>query len=179
EELPRARFRDRPEIGDHLVAAHPDAVIGDGEDPCRRIVIDVDLRLEVVFEQRLVVQRFEAQLVAGIRRVRDQFAQEDLAIRVQRMDHELQELPDLGLEAEGLAVDFCSGWFGHGTTPSNGDSFILAPGSVILSPAPGPGPYARWPAARIACRYQRMNASTLYSLRSDSGPGTKPTDSTP
>ena len=32
---------------------------------------------------------------------------------------------------------------------------------------------------RICFKYQRMNASTLYSLRCDSGPGSKPIESTP
>jgi hypothetical protein len=47
----------------------------------------------------------------------NQLAQEDLAIRVQRVDHQLQELPHLGLEAEGLAVGVGGGVFGHGGTP--------------------------------------------------------------
>ena len=60
------------------------------------------LRLGVVLEQRRVGQRLEAQLVAGVGGVRDQLAQEDLLVAVQGVDHQVQQLLDLGLEAEGF-----------------------------------------------------------------------------
>ena len=103
--------------------------------------------LEVVLEQRLVVQRLEPQLVAGVRRVGDQFAQEDLAIRVQRMDHELQELPDFGLEAQGLAVG-CGQRLVSVTAvlPRDGESFYLGAGQRNFKPRAG-----RW-AQRAAAR---------------------------
>ena len=44
----------------------------------------------------------EAQPVAGIGGVGDQLAQEDLPVAVQGVDHELQQLAHLGLEAVGL-----------------------------------------------------------------------------
>ena len=61
------------------------------------------LRSGVVLEQRGVGERLEAQLVAGVRGVGDQLAQEDLLVAVQRVDHQVEELLDLGLEAEGFA----------------------------------------------------------------------------
>ena len=70
--------------------------------PGARVVADADLQLRVVLEQRAVGDRFEAQLVAGVRRVRDQLAQEDLLVAVQGVDHQVEELLDLGLEAEGF-----------------------------------------------------------------------------
>ena len=100
------------------------------------------LQLEVVLEQRLVVQRLEAQLVAGVRRVGDQLAQEDLAVRVQRMDHELQELPDLGLEAQGLAVGVRAAVFSVTEYSFEGDLYILAPVGGISSPARAPAVHA-------------------------------------
>jgi hypothetical protein len=45
-----------------------------------------------------LVDRLEAQLVARVRRVRDQLAKEDLLVGVQRMGDEVQDLLDLGLE---------------------------------------------------------------------------------
>ena len=49
-----------------------------------------------------MVQRLEAQLVAGVRRIRDQLAQEDLLVRVQRVGDEVQDLLDFGLKGQGL-----------------------------------------------------------------------------
>ncbi len=117
EELARAGLGDRAEVGDHLVAAHADAVVRDAQRSRRRVVVDADLQLEIALEQRFVVQRLEAQLVAGVGGVGDQLPQEDLAVRVQRVDHQLQQLSDLGLEAQGLAVGARGGRFSHGITP--------------------------------------------------------------
>ena len=57
----------------------------------------------VVFEQRRVGDRLEPQLVAGVRGVRDELAQEDLLVAVERMDHQVEELLDLRLEPECFA----------------------------------------------------------------------------
>ena len=67
-----------------------------------RVEAHADLQLGVVLEERLVGERLEAQLVAGVRRVRDQLAQEDLLVAVQGVDHQVEQLLDLGLEAQGL-----------------------------------------------------------------------------
>ena len=61
-------------------------------------------RFGLVLVQLGLVDRLEAQLVAGVRRVRDQLAQEDLLVRVQRVGDEVQDLLDLGLEGKGLLV---------------------------------------------------------------------------
>ena len=46
--------------------------------------------------------RLIAQLVAGVRRVRDQLAQEDIGLRIDRMHHQVQQFGDLGLERLGF-----------------------------------------------------------------------------
>jgi hypothetical protein len=61
------------------------------------------------FRTGRVGQGLEAQLVGGIARVRDQFAQEDFLVAVQGMDHQVQQLLHLGLEAQG----FLGRGFGH------------------------------------------------------------------
>ncbi len=62
-------------------------------------------RSAIGLEQAGIVERLEAQLVAGVGGVGNQFAQEDLLVAVQGVDHQVQQLLDLGLEAEGfLAV---------------------------------------------------------------------------
>ena len=62
-----------------------------------------------ILVQRRVVERLEAQLVAGVRRVGDQLAQEDLLVGVQRVGHQVQDLLDLGLEGMGLFAHVGSG----------------------------------------------------------------------
>ena len=42
------------------------------------------------------------QALAGVGRVRDQLAEEDLLVRIQRMDHQVEELPGFGLKLQGL-----------------------------------------------------------------------------
>jgi hypothetical protein len=59
-------------------------------------------RFGVVLEQLGLVERLEAQLVAGVGRVGDQLAQEDLLVRVQRVGDEVQDLLDFGLEGVGV-----------------------------------------------------------------------------
>ena len=120
EELARAGLGDRAEVGDRLLAAHADAVVGDGERARLAVVVDADLQVGVALEERRVGERLEAQLVAGVGGVGDELAQEDLAVRVQRVDHQVQELLHLGLEAAGLALAALGGAFGHG-----GCSFFL------------------------------------------------------
>src|SRR5690606_5228801 len=52
--------------------------------------------------------RLEAQLVAGVRGVGYQLAQEDLLVRVERMGHQVEDLVDFSFELAGL------GGCGHG-----------------------------------------------------------------
>ena len=66
----------------------------------RGVDADVNRQVGVVLEQRRISQRFEAQLVARVRGVRDELAQEDLLVRVQGVDHQLEELSSFGLEAQ-------------------------------------------------------------------------------
>ena len=70
---------------------------------------------------------FETQLVGGIGSVGDQLAQEDLAIAVERMNHEVKQLLHLGLEA--VAFPLC-----HVTVPmkSNGSAPGVAPVGAAL-----------------------------------------------
>ena len=100
EELARAGFGDGADVGNHLVARHADAVVGDRDGARRLIEADANFELGIVFKQILAGQRLEAQLVAGVGRIGDQLAQEDLLVAVQRVDHEVEQLLDLGLKSE-------------------------------------------------------------------------------
>ena len=63
-----------------------------------RVEADAHLEARLAFVQLGLVDRLEAQLVAGVRRVRDQLAEKDLLVRVERVGDEVQDLLDLGLE---------------------------------------------------------------------------------
>jgi len=93
---------DRAQVLHRLGLAHADAVVGDGDG--FGVLVEGHPHVEVgrVLEQRGVVQRLEAQLVAGVRGVGDQLAQEDLGVGIQRMGDQVQQLGHLGLEGEGL-----------------------------------------------------------------------------
>src|SRR5262249_39812143 len=91
-------------VSDGLVAAHADAVVGNGDRARGLVEADLDLQFVVVAVQRIVVDGFEAQLVGRVGSVRNQLAQEDLLVRIQGVDHQLQQLFDFGLEAQGFFV---------------------------------------------------------------------------
>ena len=59
--------------------------------------LDADVRL-AARRQVGAGQPLEAELVDRVGRVRDQLAQEDVLVGVERMDHEVEQLLDLGLE---------------------------------------------------------------------------------
>jgi hypothetical protein len=89
-------------VGDHLVAAHADAVVRNGDGFRILVERDLDLQFVVVAVQGIVVDRLEAQLVGGVGSVRNQFAQEDFLVRVQGVNHQLQQLFYFCLEAKGF-----------------------------------------------------------------------------
>ncbi|MNV60185.1 hypothetical protein D3C71_1526400 [compost metagenome] len=85
--------------------AHADAVVGDGQRLGGLVEGHAHFEVGGVFKQRGVVQAFKTQLVAGVRRVGDQLAQEDLLVGIQRMGDQVQQLRYFGLERQGL---FCA-----------------------------------------------------------------------
>ncbi len=103
EHLGGAGLRDRPDQLDDLVTAHPDAVVADGQGAGLGVGLDLDVQVGRVDVEILVLVGRQAQLVKRVRRVGDQLAQEDVLRRVDRMDHQLQQLPGLGLELDRLA----------------------------------------------------------------------------
>ena len=100
EELARPRFGDGADVVDDVLPGHADAVVGHRDRSRFRVVADSDAKLRVGFEERGVAHRLEPQPVGGIRRVRDELAQENLLVAVQGVNHQVQELRDLGLESE-------------------------------------------------------------------------------
>jgi hypothetical protein len=111
EELARTGFGDGADVFDDFLPVHADAVVANRDGFCILVDADPNLQFGIGFEQRGIGQCLEAQLVGGIGGIRDQFAQEDFLVAVQGMNHQLQELLDLGLKAQGL---FAGGAVGNG-----------------------------------------------------------------
>ena len=64
-----------------------------------------EARLRIAPEQGWISDRLEAEPLAGIGGVGDQLAQENVPIRVDRVDHELQQLGDVSFETAALRGD--------------------------------------------------------------------------
>ena len=99
EEFLGAGFRDGTEIGDHLVAAHADAVVDDRQRAGILVEFDDDAEFWIVGDQRFVRQSLETQSVDGVGGVRNQLSKEYLPVGIQGVDHELQEFLGFGLKA--------------------------------------------------------------------------------
>jgi hypothetical protein len=63
---------------------------------------DAHFQLGLIAVEAGVAQRFKAQLVASIRSIGDQLAQEDFLVGIQRMRDQVQQLGHFGLEGMGL-----------------------------------------------------------------------------
>jgi hypothetical protein len=100
EEFAGAGLGDRSQVLDRLVARQADAVVGDGDGACFLVEGDPNPEFAVVAVEAGIVQRLEAQPVAGIRGVGDQLAQENFLVAVQRVDHQIQQLFDFCLKTK-------------------------------------------------------------------------------
>ena len=97
---------DGAQVRDGVLTAQADAVVFDGEGLGLLVKADANLQLGAAFEQLRLGQRLEAQLVGGVGGVGDQLAQEDFLVGIQGMDHQVQQLLHLGLEAQGFFLSF-------------------------------------------------------------------------
>ena len=97
----RSRVRDRAQLLDDLLTAHPDAAVADGQHPLVGIHRHGDLQIGLRLQQLGRLERLESQLVIGIGGVGDELPEENLLVAVKRVDHEVEQLLHLSLEAEG------------------------------------------------------------------------------
>ena len=98
EELARAGAGDGAEMLDDRFSRHAQAVVGDRQRVVGRVGNQPDLPVGIAFEKVGIGEALEANAVDGVRGVADQFAQEDVLVRVERMDNQVQELLQLGFE---------------------------------------------------------------------------------
>ena len=93
-----SRMSDRAEILFKFGFRHADARVFYGDRA--RVFVERNGDEQVVFcdRDRRVGKTLEIELVDRIRGVRDKFAQEDLTIRVDRVDHEIEQFLALSFE---------------------------------------------------------------------------------
>ena len=142
-----AGARDRAERLDHLVAAHADAVVLDGEGAVVGIDHERDAGLGIVAEQGRVGDRLVAQLLAGIGGVGDQLAQKHVLVGIDRVHHQVQQLGDIGLERPALGPGFINGGHGRQFLPRTYFGFEMAR-ALRQVKAARPSDDPEWPSAR-------------------------------
>ncbi len=103
DQFPGPRLRDRADQRAQLVASHADAAVAHGERARLTVGHELDLEHRVGVQQRGMCEGLELQLVERVGGVRQQLAQEDLLVRVQRVNDDVEELAGLGLEGKCLA----------------------------------------------------------------------------
>ena len=89
---------DGAKILDQVGVRHTHAGVGDGDGAGLVIGFDGDARLDFRLVNGLARALQEAQLLARVRRVGNQFADEDFAVGVDGMDDDIQQLLDLRLK---------------------------------------------------------------------------------
>jgi hypothetical protein len=97
-----AGARDGAEIVDQFLAVHADTAVDHGERVRLLVGHDPDFRRGPIGDQIGPGDRLITQLVAGVGRVGDQLAQEDVGFRIDRMHHQVQQLGNFGLERLGF-----------------------------------------------------------------------------
>ena len=101
-QLGRARLGQGADQADDLVARHTDAVVANGQGACALVRLDLDVQIGGVDIEILVPERFETQFVQGIRRVRDQLPQKGILVRVDGVNHQIEQLARLCLKLQLL-----------------------------------------------------------------------------
>ena len=97
-EVQRAGLRDHAEIVLALLRAHADAVVAHGQGARFLVGDHVDVKIVAAQPDLVVGQREIAEFVDRVRGVGDDLAQEDLLVRVDRVDHQIQQTLRFGLE---------------------------------------------------------------------------------
>ena len=90
-EVEGAAVSDGAQILLHLLPAHADTVVRDGEGPGVLIRVQTDLEIAPVQAHGIVRQGLIGQLVDGVGGVGDQLPEEDLPVGVNRIDHQVQQ----------------------------------------------------------------------------------------
>ena len=82
-----------------VFAGHANAIVRKGERLGVGIDRDLDRERRAVLDQLRLGDQFVAELLAGVGRIGDELADENLPVGIDRMDHEVQQARNVGLEA--------------------------------------------------------------------------------
>mmetsp|Transcript_26488 Transcript_26488/g.41502 ORF Transcript_26488/g.41502 Transcript_26488/m.41502 type:complete len:332 (-) Transcript_26488:197-1192(-) len=95
-----SRLGDSSQVVPEVVCCHADSSVRDADGASILVSGDADLELGLVTvaQHRGIGEREETDLVQGVRGVRDQLTQEDLLLGIQRVNDDVHQAPDLGLE---------------------------------------------------------------------------------
>ena len=89
-----------------LFERHADAVVDDGERACFRIGLDADREDRIIGSQLRLREREKAQLVDGVGRIGNEFAEEHFLVRVKGLGEKTEKLGDLGLKTMDFLCHF-------------------------------------------------------------------------
>ena len=95
---------DRAERLDELLAAHADAIVGEGQRFFVGVNGDADGEWTAAFDKLGAGERLVTQFLAGVGGVGDELANENIAVRIDRMDHQIKEARNVGLEILRLGL---------------------------------------------------------------------------
>ena len=94
----RSRVRDRSQILDQLRVCHTESRVGESDGFARVVGRDADLEREFGRDDFGAGSLEKLQLLRRVRGVRDEFADKDFLVRVKRVNDQIEQLRDLGLE---------------------------------------------------------------------------------
>ena len=94
----RAGVRDGTQVGVELFSRHADAVVAHADGARVLVKGDLHAQLRAVYLHVCIREALEDELVHSVGGVGDELAQENLAVGVDRVDHEVEELLALSLE---------------------------------------------------------------------------------
>ena len=84
---------------DRFFLGQPHPVVLDGDRPRLGIRGDPDARIPLGLTKIVALQPEESGSVQGITGIADQLSEEDLAVRVQGVGDQVENLPDIGFES--------------------------------------------------------------------------------
>ena len=97
----RPGMGDGAQVFDHLLGGHADAGVLDGQRVGFGVGANADGERQVWIEHVAVGEQLEIQAGEGVGSVGDQLAQEDLALGVEGMDQDIEQLAGFSLKGDG------------------------------------------------------------------------------
>ena len=94
----RAGVCDGAQVGVELLSCHADAVVANADGARVLVKGNLHAQLRAVYLHVCISEALEDEFVHGVGGVGDELAQENLAVGVDRVDHEVEELLALSLE---------------------------------------------------------------------------------